>query len=158
ARVRRLQVGVGEEPFLAAVAVRPDVQLHAEGKPVRAARVLLAACLDLEAQPERHVLDVEPERELQDVSSLSMGAARAEGRPGPVLRLAPRPAAPLLERDRALARLDALLDAVRADGRGRLVLVAGEAGVGKTLLLRRFCDEQDVRVLRGACDPLFTPR
>jgi DNA-binding CsgD family transcriptional regulator/tetratricopeptide (TPR) repeat protein len=87
-----------------------------------------------------------------------MGAARSEGRPRPALRLAPRPAPPLLERERALALLDALLDAVRADGRGRLVLVAGEAGVGKTLLLRRFCDEQDVRVLRGGCDPLFTPR
>jgi DNA-binding CsgD family transcriptional regulator len=75
-----------------------------------------------------------------------------------MLRLAPRPAPLLLERERALARLDALLDAVQADGRGRLVLVAGEAGVGKTLLLRRFCDEHDVRVLWGACDPLFTPR
>jgi predicted ATPase len=45
-------------------------------------------------------------------------------------------------------------------GRGRLVLVSGEAGVGKTALLRRFADPAGAcaRVLWGACDPLFTPR
>jgi DNA-binding NarL/FixJ family response regulator len=37
--------------------------------------------------------------------------------------------------------------------------VAGEAGVGKTALTRRFVDEHSVaRVLSGVCDPLFTPR
>ena len=52
------------------------------------------------------------------------------------------------------------LQAVRDDGRGGVVLVGGEAGVGKTALLRRFCDERrrSARVLWGACDPLFTPR
>jgi DNA-binding CsgD family transcriptional regulator len=40
------------------------------------------------------------------------------------------------------------------------VLVAGEAGVGKSALARRFCDERctDARVLWGACDALHTPR
>src|ERR1700689_3865368 len=38
-------------------------------------------------------------------------------------------------------------------------LVRGEGGVGKTALVRRWCDEQDsARVLWGACDALFTPR
>ena len=43
---------------------------------------------------------------------------------------------------------------------GRLVLVGGDAGVGKTALVRRFCDEcaGRARVLWGACDALFTPR
>ncbi len=42
---------------------------------------------------------------------------------------------------------------------GVLVLLAGEAGGGKTALLRRFTDEfASERVLWGACDPLFTPR
>jgi DNA-binding CsgD family transcriptional regulator len=43
---------------------------------------------------------------------------------------------------------------------GRLVFVAGEAGGGKTALLRRFCDERrgSPRILWGACDALFTPR
>jgi DNA-binding CsgD family transcriptional regulator len=67
---------------------------------------------------------------------------------------------PLLERSADLAALEAILDSVRATRRGRLVLLAGEAGVGKTALLRRFCDERTTpaRTLWGACDPLFTPR
>ena len=44
----------------------------------------------------------------------------------------------LLERDDSVAMLNALLARVRS--KGRLVLVEGEAGVGKTALLRRFCD------------------
>jgi DNA-binding CsgD family transcriptional regulator len=39
------------------------------------------------------------------------------------------------------------------------VLVAGEAGIGKTALVRRFCAGLgSVRVLSGACDALHTPR
>ena len=43
--------------------------------------------------------------------------------------------------------------------RGGIVLVRGEAGVGKTLVLRRFCDEVRAfaRVLWDDCDALFTP-
>ena len=65
----------------------------------------------------------------------------------------------LLERGSALAALAGLLDETRATGHGRLVLVRGEAGVGKTALVRRFADDAaPIRVLRGACDPLYTPR
>ncbi|MEJ7567029.1 MAG: AAA family ATPase [Gaiellaceae bacterium] len=65
----------------------------------------------------------------------------------------------LLERDDALASLRRAL-AASASGSGRLVLVAGEAGVGKTAVVRAFCAEPglDIRVLWGACDALFTPR
>jgi MoxR-like ATPase len=38
------------------------------------------------------------------------------------------------------------------------VLVAGEAGVGKTALVRAFTRDAGVHVLAGACDALFTPR
>jgi DNA-binding CsgD family transcriptional regulator/tetratricopeptide (TPR) repeat protein len=38
---------------------------------------------------------------------------------------------------------------------GRLILVGGEAGVGKTALVRAFAEGR--RVLWGACDPLHTP-
>lgn len=65
----------------------------------------------------------------------------------------------LLEREAVLDGLRrALADALA--GRGRLVLVAGEAGVGKTAAVRHFCDEvsASTRVLWGACDALFTPR
>jgi DNA-binding CsgD family transcriptional regulator len=56
--------------------------------------------------------------------------------------------------------LDGMLADVRSHSEGRLVLVGGEAGVGKTALLRRFCEAQDrsVRILWGACEPLRTPR
>src|SRR6185436_10760602 len=65
----------------------------------------------------------------------------------------------LLEREDVLAALDeALADAT--GGRGRIVFVGGEAGVGKTALVRRFVESGvgDARVLNGGCDPLFTPR
>jgi DNA-binding CsgD family transcriptional regulator len=66
----------------------------------------------------------------------------------------------LLERAGNLEALARAFDAVRENRRGRLVLVEGEAGVGKTALVRRFCDDQGraARVLWGACDGLFTPR
>lgn len=66
----------------------------------------------------------------------------------------------LLERGGELALLAECLGTVRDKLRGRLVLVSGEAGIGKTALLRRFCDEvdSDARVLWGGCDSLFTPR
>src|SRR6185295_12911636 len=66
----------------------------------------------------------------------------------------------LLEREGELSVLGDSLDAVRTSSRGRLVLVSGEAGVGKTALLRRFCDERSggAHVQWGVCDALFTPR
>jgi DNA-binding CsgD family transcriptional regulator/tetratricopeptide (TPR) repeat protein len=69
------------------------------------------------------------------------------------------PGGDLHERSQALGVLRAALENATA-GEGRLVLVSGEAGVGKTALLRRFGDEDAnrARVLWGACDPLFTPR
>jgi len=66
----------------------------------------------------------------------------------------------LLERAAQLASLAEFLDDVVAESRGRLVPVAGEAGIGKTALLRTFCDEhsREARMVWGACDPLFAPR
>src|SRR5580692_12423511 len=66
----------------------------------------------------------------------------------------------LLERDESLSALSEVLATVRSDANGRLLWVGGEAGVGKTALLRRFCEMQDrpVRILWGACEPLLTPR
>jgi len=66
----------------------------------------------------------------------------------------------LLERSRELSTLADWLSAVASGSRGRLVLVAGEAGVGKTTLLRRLGEEHrdGPRFLWGACEALFTPR
>jgi len=65
----------------------------------------------------------------------------------------------LLEREPFLANLGAAL-AEAARGHGQLVLIGGEAGVGKSSLVRRFCEDHraSARVLIGACDPLATPR
>lgn len=65
----------------------------------------------------------------------------------------------LLERDEELTLLHGALRSVSDAGEGRLVLIRGEAGIGKTALVERFCAEvHDARVLRGACDSLLTPR
>ena len=68
--------------------------------------------------------------------------------------------ASLLERAEELAALAECLEVVVDCSRGRLVLVAGEAGVGKTALVQRFCDGLggSVRILWAVCDPLFAPR
>jgi DNA-binding CsgD family transcriptional regulator len=65
----------------------------------------------------------------------------------------------LLERESFLQVLAGYLAEAR-DGAGRLVLLAGEAGIGKTAVARRFAEEhQDrARILWGACDSLRTPR
>jgi DNA-binding CsgD family transcriptional regulator/tetratricopeptide (TPR) repeat protein len=66
----------------------------------------------------------------------------------------------LLERSQSLVTLGEALKTVRESSRGRLLVVGGEAGVGKTVLLRQFCDRNSdsSRVLWGACDALITPR
>jgi DNA-binding CsgD family transcriptional regulator/tetratricopeptide (TPR) repeat protein len=64
----------------------------------------------------------------------------------------------LLER---LSLLDELGDLLAATaGGGRVALIAGEAGLGKSALVGRFTERHSpvARFLFGACDPLLTPR
>jgi ATP/maltotriose-dependent transcriptional regulator MalT len=65
----------------------------------------------------------------------------------------------LLERQEQLDVLNRCLQEARA-GAGKLVLVAGEAGLGKSSLVERFALDygRDMNVLWGACDGLETPR
>ncbi len=65
----------------------------------------------------------------------------------------------LLEREGDTARLRECLSNARA-GTGGVVLVAGEAGIGKTTFVRDFVATSidDARVLAGICDPISTPR
>jgi DNA-binding NarL/FixJ family response regulator len=65
---------------------------------------------------------------------------------------------PLLERGEELAALESVVEAAR-DGRGQLVLVAGEAGIGKTSLVRALRARLGERAafLLGACEPLSVP-
>lgn len=62
----------------------------------------------------------------------------------------------LLERDEELA----LLSRALADPDARLVLVRGEAGIGKTALIRTFLEshEDEINALYGASDDLSTPQ
>jgi len=65
----------------------------------------------------------------------------------------------LLERDAVLAVMEGLArQAARGDG--QMVLLRGEAGVGKSAALRRFLDSlaNRAQVLLGWCDPLSAPR
>src|SRR5919197_1136135 len=64
----------------------------------------------------------------------------------------------LVEREHLLTQLEACVE--QAETAGRLMLVGGEAGVGKTSLARAFVAAcpRGLRVLWGACDPLSTPR
>ncbi len=65
----------------------------------------------------------------------------------------------LLEREAELSSLDDCLTSASA-GEGRLVVISGEAGVGKTALVKQLCATQRgwARVLWAQCDPLQTPR
>ena len=65
----------------------------------------------------------------------------------------------LLEREAALAGLAEAREAA-ARGDGRVVVVVGEPGIGKTALVTRFVAdlEPGSRVLVGACDDLSIPR
>jgi len=65
----------------------------------------------------------------------------------------------LLERDRQLAQLTRWQEASESRS-GCVVLVTGEAGVGKTAVIREFMRRRGagIRVLWGACDPLSTPQ
>jgi DNA-binding CsgD family transcriptional regulator len=66
---------------------------------------------------------------------------------------------PLLERQTELRVLRSAVDRA-SDGHGSTVVVSGEAGIGKTSLIRAFLASLDgrARVLEGACDDLLTPR
>jgi predicted ATPase len=64
---------------------------------------------------------------------------------------------PLLEREHHLAALTEYREEARL-GNGRVVIVCGEAGAGKSELLDAFkTDTRHARWATGVCDGLFTP-
>ncbi|MGH8916377.1 MAG: ATP-binding protein [Acidimicrobiia bacterium] len=65
----------------------------------------------------------------------------------------------LLEREGPLAALTRVQEEA-AKGRGSVVLVTGEPGIGKTALMARFAQDrsEDSRMLWGNCDALSIPR
>jgi ATP/maltotriose-dependent transcriptional regulator MalT len=65
----------------------------------------------------------------------------------------------LIEREHFLALLQARLQNIET-AEGHCVFVSGEAGIGKTSLVKKFCKNQqdNYKIYQGACDALFTPR
>jgi DNA-binding CsgD family transcriptional regulator/tetratricopeptide (TPR) repeat protein len=65
----------------------------------------------------------------------------------------------LLERDEELAIIADVLGDVRSSG-GKVILVRGEAGIGKSALVRDFVEghADEAHVLYGSCDDLLTPQ
>ena len=65
----------------------------------------------------------------------------------------------LVERQQQLTEIKSALRDAASGGAGGLVVVTGEAGAGKTALVRRFAEDGDAgRVLWGICDDLLVPR
>ena len=65
----------------------------------------------------------------------------------------------LIERDNYLATLQTAFQEIEA-GEGHCVFIGGEAGMGKTSLVKAFCQrvKKRVNIYKGTCDALFTPR
>ncbi len=65
----------------------------------------------------------------------------------------------LIERAGFLSSLNNKFEDIK-EGEGHCVLISGEAGIGKTSLVRAFCREKkdEAKVYQGTCDALFTPR
>ncbi len=65
----------------------------------------------------------------------------------------------LIEREVFMESLQKHFENV-AGGEGHCILLSGEAGIGKTALVKAFCKKQAdaCSIYQGACDGLFTPR
>ena len=119
------------------------------------ARASLAEQLDASPGPELQELERliaarDPSLELSGISTLLPSSPPGGTYPEPV---------PLVERGPLLSTLSSLHDEA-LEGSGRLVLVHGEAGVGKSALVREWLRtvEAPALVMWGACDPLSSPR
>src|ERR1044071_4806404 len=65
----------------------------------------------------------------------------------------------LIERGGVLSLLGSTFESI-SSGEGHCILISGEAGIGKTSLVKAFCRElkNDSHIYQGTCDALFTPR
>ena len=65
----------------------------------------------------------------------------------------------LIERAGFLTSLQSQFENV-IKGEGHCILLSGEAGIGKTSLVKTFCNDlrKDYKIYQGTCDALFTPR
>ncbi|WP_187081728.1 AAA family ATPase [Ramlibacter albus] len=109
----------------------------------------LRAALADDPKTPRYI-ETAPRRGYRFIAS-TLGAAPAPPPPGPAAHITTAPGTPIVGREAALAVLDAGLDSVSA-GACRLVLVAGEPGIGKSTLVARFLQvHPEVRQAVGQC-------
>src|SRR5262249_26572287 len=129
---------------------RPDAALRAAGPPRRCAPAVppVRRC---PAKGGRGRASARDETPLPGAPSGPAGGP-ARGAPPPAAPGGPRPrsplAPPLIGRDAELTRLRDALDAAER-GRGRLVVVLGEAGIGKSSLLEALESDASRRGVRG---------
>ncbi|MCB9598678.1 MAG: AAA family ATPase, partial [Sandaracinaceae bacterium] len=143
----RARVGVAAGPVVAGGSGAPGDRFFVVGRPLEEARRLRELAATGEVRVEQALVDEElhewepvADGDGVTLTSLRRGAASS------TLEL------PFVGRDRELRELAEALRQCRRSGTGRVVVVAGEAGIGKTRLLdraqHRFA-ESGVRAARG---------
>jgi DNA-binding SARP family transcriptional activator len=176
--VTQVQALVDEHPFRERFAAQLMLALYRSGRQAEAlavsatTRSRLADELGLDPGPELRELetsmlrqhprlDADPDAEVDAIDRWLGAAPAAHQAPTAVPDASvadPLPRLDLLERDHERSVLSEAIRSAAA-GRGAGVAVSGEAGTGKTTLLQVTCaDGPRLRVLRGGCDPLSTPR
>lgn len=151
-----LQTLVEEHPFRERFAAQLMLALYRSGRQADALTVAASTRARLADE-----LGLDPGAELQDLETAVLRQSPALELAEPVPAVAEPATAswpPLLERHHERKVLVGAV-AAAASGRGQVVAVAGDAGTGKTALVKAATiDGPPVRVLRGQCDPLTTPR
>ncbi|GIV96548.1 MAG: hypothetical protein KatS3mg057_1205 [Herpetosiphonaceae bacterium] len=117
----------------------------------------LADCLQV--PPEERAVFLQAARAERSTYRLSVSTQPVDPSAEQSDRLAPDISAAILEREIYIKALMDLLQEAAAR-QGSMVFLGGEAGVGKTTLVRACCAaaQTRARLLIGACDPLSTPR
>lgn len=160
--VGELEALIAQHPLRERLRAQLMLALYRSGRQASAlavyqdARRRLVGELGLEPSEELHQLERAILTHDQSLTPPPL-VTRAEPTAGP--RGEHDRGAKLLERQPSLDELEELLAASRRR-HGRLVLVAGEAGIGKTALVETFCRERagGVPVLWGSCDAVLPAR